>query len=218
MGFDTITINVKLATEIGLEQAIVLSTIREWHNFNRHNPSFVRGEYVWCLCSNKQLKDTFPFLSDRVVRNTLDKLVGNGLVTKCDREGKKEYWLSLTKNGLALFEGGTVVISKPEVEKGKALTIEEKRAVLQEKCEPYVSQYGREMIDAFVSYWGEANGNSLRCEIAKRKSGAFEVSRRLATWASKDYNQTPVSIKKERKPIWEEMGLTREQYLKLQGK
>lgn len=93
---------------------------------------------------------------------------------------------------------------------------------MKERCEPFVAQYGRQMVDAFVSYWGEANGNRLRCEIAKQKSGAFEISRRLATWASKEYNQprkpvTPASAPSGR-PIWESLGMTREQYLKMQGK
>ena len=218
---DTIAINTELATNIGLEQAIVLSTIRTWHNFNLHNPSYVRGEYVWCLTSKKHLRETLPFLSDRMIQTSIEKLSEQGLITKCEKDGSKDFWLSLTKNGIALFEGGEVAIVKPEPTKKATLSVEEKRAILREKCEPYVAQYGRPMIEAFLNYWGEANGNEIRCEVAKRKSGAFEIARRLATWASKDYNQTPAQPAQPSRPkkeIWEELGITREQYIEMHKK
>ena len=138
---DTIAINTELATNIGLEQAIVLSTIRTWHNFNLHNPSYVRGEYVWCLTSKKHLRETLPFLSDRMIQTSIEKLSEQGLITKCEKDGSKDFWLSLTKNGIALFEGGEVAIVKPEPTKKATLSVEEKRAILREKCEPFVEQY-----------------------------------------------------------------------------
>lgn len=219
MGFDTITVNVNLATELGLEQAIVLTTLKGWHNFNRHNPSYVRGEYVWCLTSRKHLQETFPFLSDRIIRGTIEKLSEQGFITKCEKEGSKDFWLSLTQNGLALFEGGVVKVEKP-VETKPKLTIEEKRAIFKEKCEPFVEKYGRQMVDAFVEYWTEANENRLRCEVKKAETGAFEISRRLANWASKEYNQPsqPAQPTRPKKEIWEELGITREQYLEMHKK
>lgn len=97
----------------------------------------------------------------------------------------------------------------------------EKRAKFAEVCEKYVPQYGRDMVDRFIHYWCEADGCRLRCEIAKQKSGCFEIGRRLATWANKPYNNPTTTSyvtsessqpQKPKKKIWEEMGLTKEQY------
>lgn len=216
---DTIAINTELATNIGLEQAIVLSTIRTWHNFHKHYSNSKRDGYVWMLTSKKMLRETLPFLSDRIICSSVDKLSEQGFIVRQDND--KTFWVALTETGIKLFEGGEVAIVKPEPTKKATLSVEEKRAILREKCEPYVAQYGRPMVEAFINYWGEANGDSLRCEVAKRKSGAFEISRRLATWASKDYNQTPAQPAQPSRPkkeIWEELGITREQYLEMHKK
>ena len=97
--------------------------------------------------------------------------------------------------------------------------LSEKRAKFREMCEPYVEKYGRTMINAFIDYWTEANGRRLRWEVKRAESGAFEISRRLATWAGKEYNkpsvQKPASQPKPQTPKrtpWEQMGLTEEQY------
>lgn len=125
----------------------------------------------------------------------------------------KTHWLAFTPLGLQMFEGGNVTVAKPEPVPTKTYSVEEKRQMLRDKCIPYIPQYGQAMIDAFVDYWGEADGNTLRCEFAKRKSGAFEIGRRLATWASNNYGNTPQpAVKQETKPIWESLGMTKEQY------
>nr|DAT75945.1 MAG TPA: LexA DNA binding domain [Caudoviricetes sp.] len=97
--------------------------------------------------------------------------------------------------------------------------LSEKRAKFHEMCEPYVDKYGRTMVNAFIDYWTEANGRKLRWEVKRAESGAFEISRRLATWAGKEYNkpsvQKPVFQPKPQTPKrtpWEQMGLTEEQY------
>lgn len=54
---------------------------------------------------------------------------------------------------------------------------------------PYVEIYGREMIREFYDYWTQTNGEddvTNQMDIAKRKSGKFCLSRRLATWKQKE--------------------------------
>ena len=147
----------------------------------------------------------------------------------------KATWFSLSDMAKSLFDGGLAPLVKStnglvkstndinNKENKKEYTIEEKRAILREKCEPYVGKYGREMIEAFLNYWGQANGNLILCEIAKRKAGAFDLPRRLATWAQNNYGKPngpkPQAQPKPKatpsRPIWEEMGLTYEQYEKV---
>ncbi len=98
--------------------------------------------------------------------------------------------------------------------------ISEKRESFRRECEPYIQRYGQQMVDDFVYYWSESSGKNLKWEIAKRKSGCFEVSRRLATWAANNKHQyngacpTPQSpgAPRPKKKIWEEMGVTEEFY------
>ena len=96
--------------------------------------------------------------------------------------------------------------------------IQAKRESLRKACEPYIDKYGQKMIDDFVFYWGEASGKNLKWEISKKKSGCFEISRRLATWANNNRNSgsnpTPrtAAAPLPKKKIWEEMGVTEEYY------
>lgn len=110
----------------------------------------------------------------------------------------------------------------PTKEKKESLSLEDKRAKFRSMCDAYVEKYGKKMVDEFYLYWSEANGKKMKCEIAKQRSGAFEVGRRLATWASKTYNQTGYQSKPQPQPQpkptrtpWEEMGITKEQYDKV---
>lgn len=219
----------------GLEGAILLQHFRYWTIKNSSEEDMCRDGRIWVFSSRRALNDLFPFLSDQKIRTTIDKLIEAGYLIKGEYSlsmKNKSNWYSLSDYALALFNGEASLVKTTNAlaqstnvknnNKENILSIEEKRRILAERCEPFVAQYGRQMIDAFVSYWGEANGSRLRCEIAKQKSGAFEISRRLATWASKEYNQprNPVTTASAPtgRPIWESLGMTKEQYLKMQGK
>lgn len=237
MSCNTHSFNVGLAKKYGFGCAILLQHFYFWTEKNRYDKAMISGDSVWFYTSRKQMNETFPYLSEQNIRTCISKLIELGFIMTGEALIKSPYntnVYSLTPVGLALFEDDEEQLVKLtnvsvkttndiDSKKDSILSIEEKRRILAERCEPYVAQYGRQMVDAFVAYWGEANGNSLRCEIAKRKSGAFEISRRLATWASKEYNQPskPVQTQKPKpaqKPIWESLGMTREQYLEIHKK
>ena len=101
--------------------------------------------------------------------------------------------------------------------------MEEKRAIFRKACEPYVEKYGLKMIEDFCRYWCEADSKGvMACEKAKKKKGTFEVGGRLATWAGKEYNKPSITPQKPttqprraKKTPWEEMGLSYEDYVKL---
>ena len=232
MKIDSLIVNVELACTVGLEGAIILQHFRYWTNINATDDSMFRDGRVWVFSSRKAITNIFPFLSEQKIRTTIDKLIDGGYIIKGDYNlslTNKSCWYALSDTAVELFDGGSASLVKTtnglvnatngiNNKKENKLSIEEKRAILRQKCEPYVAQYGRDMVEAFLNYWGEANGELMRCEIAKRKSGAFEISRRLATWASKEYNQpklpvtTQPAVKQETKPIWESLGMTKEQY------
>lgn len=114
------------------------------------------------------------------------------------------------------------IILKDNIERKKTdeEIISEKRDSFRRECEPYIQRYGQKMVEDFVYYWSESSGKYLKWEIAKRKSGCFEVSRRMATWAANNKHQqngvypTPQDpgTPRPKKKIWEEMGVTEEFY------
>lgn len=184
-------------------------------------------------------------------KKILDRLVEKGLIKKRDVViGGVKYcdykvtpvegcYQNDNKGGIVSAEGrysfdnGGGIVSIPNNNKDNNIdnnkdktdeqVLSEKRAKFREMCEPYVEKYGLTMINAFIDYWTEANGRRLRWEVKRAESGAFEISRRLATWASKEYNKpsasTPqrpvVQPRKPKKTPWEEMGLSYEDYVKL---
>lgn len=78
-------------------------------------------------------------------------------------------------------ENSTSVESKKDA--AKAATLLRKETFYQILV-PYVGQYTKEMIRSFFDYWSELNrsGTKMRYELEK----TWELSKRLATWASRE--------------------------------
>lgn len=237
MRIEYVVVKTDLAGEVGLVESIILGHFHYWLNINSSDPSMFKDGRVWLFASRRAVQDALPFLSDKVIRGGIERLIEKGWVLKGEYSlsmTSKATWYSLSDMALSWFNGSQsplALSANASAHKAndikdnnkKEYTIEEKRAILREKCEPYVDKYGREMIEAFLNYWGQANGNLILCEIAKRKAGAFDLPRRLATWAQNNYGKPsgpkPQAQPKPKatpsRPIWEEMGLTYEQYEKV---
>lgn len=209
------------------------------HGFSQDGVSHFHGSLSYISSALNVTRANAKKIIDRLIEKGLVRkreIVKNG-VKYCDYKTtvmedsyqNDNKGVAETTTGCNLFDngGGTETIPNNIVHNDtKEQTTEEiiadKRAKLRAICEPFVEKYGRPMVEAFIEYWGEANGKRLRWEVKKAESGAFEFGRRLANWASKEYNQprkpvTPASAPSGR-PIWESLGMTREQYLKMQGK
>lgn len=224
--------------ELSWNEKILLMEIDSFTSKNL--PCFFSNEYIANLLGVKE--NTASIL--------LSKLIKKGYVRRVGFNGRERFVESLLHYGVCgnLFgadfdenqsqtlspvkHNNTSVIDTSkkdntldEKKAQKPKTLEEKRAAFRAICDRYVEKYGQKMVDDFYLYWSEANGNKLKCEIAKQRSGAFEVGRRLATWAGKDYNQTqkpttPVTPQstKPKKPIWVSLGITEEQFNALHKK
>lgn len=214
--------------ELSWNEKILLMEIDSFTSKNL--PCFFSNEYIANLLGVKE--NTASIL--------LSKLIKKGYVRRVGFNGRERFVESLLHYGVcgslfgADFDENQTQTLNPvkhnnttgidtsikdntlvdEKKTQKPKTLDEKRAAFRAICDKYVEKYGQKMVDDFYLYWSEANGNKLKCEIAKQRSGAFEVGRRLATWASKDYNQTPAQpvVKPTTKPIWETLGMTKEQY------
>jgi hypothetical protein len=73
-------------------------------------------------------------------------------------------------------------------EKKEKKNINERIQDFKESLEPYVDQYGQEMVKEFFLYWSESNqsGTKFRKELQK----TWSVGRRLHTWSSNNFNNT----------------------------
>lgn len=62
--------------------------------------------------------------------------------------------------------------------------LDKRKKEFYESLVPFLSQYPKEMIRSFYNYWSEMNksGTKMRFELER----TWEVSKRLATWASRD--------------------------------
>lgn len=78
-------------------------------------------------------------------------------------------------------ENSTSVESKKDAAKAATLL---RKGTFYQTLVPYVGQYTKEMIRSFFDYWSELNrsGTKMRYELEK----TWELSKRLATWASRE--------------------------------
>ena len=238
MALEYVVIKTNLACEVGMAESIVLGHLHCWSNINASDPSMFKDGRVWIFMSRRAIQDAIPFLSDKTIRGCLERLVENGWLLKGEYSlslTNKATWYSLSDMALSWFNNAPCPLAERanasaqgandiKDNNKKIYTIEEKRRILRDKCEPYVEKYGRPMIEAFLNYWGAENDSHtlLACEIAKRKTGTFDVPRRLATWAQNNegraYGPKPQPVQqpqRKKKTMWEQMGLTYEEYIGL---
>lgn len=71
-----------VAKEIGIECAILLYNIEYWIEKNKaNNKHFYEGRY-WTYNSTKAFAELFPYMSERVIYKTLQKLIEKGYIIK----------------------------------------------------------------------------------------------------------------------------------------
>lgn len=66
--------------------------------------------------------------------------------------------------------------------------IDARKLAFKESLFPFVGQYKKETVKDFFEYWSEHGENDKKMRYEKEKS--FSVTRRLSTWAKRDFNKT----------------------------
>ena len=92
--------NVEIATQYGIEEAILLENIAFWCFHNKANDKhFHNGDY-WTYNSSKAFLELFPYMSEDKIQRTLKNLVRHELI-KTDVLNKSAYdrtkWYALTE-------------------------------------------------------------------------------------------------------------------------
>lgn len=109
------TFDVDIATQYGVNCAVILQNLYYWIEQNRANErNFYDGNY-WTYNSARALTELFPYLSPRQITTALDKLKENGLVIT-GNYNKSAYdrtmWYALTDKGNALFKNVKSIMQK----------------------------------------------------------------------------------------------------------
>lgn len=94
--------NIKVAEEVGVQSATIFDNIAFWIKTNEQKQRNIHEGKAWMFSSVSAFKETFPYLTEKQIRNSLSKLiekefleVGNFNKTKYDRTR----WFSLTEKG-----------------------------------------------------------------------------------------------------------------------
>lgn len=113
----TMSFDVQLATEIGLNEAILLQSIGYWTFRNRANEKNIYDGKAWSYNSMKAFAEQFPFLTKRQIEYTLNKLHKDGLIETGNYNRMafdRTKWYTLTEKGEMLLTKSTLCISQNE--------------------------------------------------------------------------------------------------------
>lgn len=101
--------DIDIATEYGIECAILLKNIYYWVEKNRANEKHFHNGNYWTYNSIKAFAELFPYISEKKVRTALKKLESSGLVIT-GNYNKLAYdrttWYAITEKGKSILLKG----------------------------------------------------------------------------------------------------------------
>lgn len=116
--------SVELATRIGMREAIILQHLYWWHQHNADIPAMNIDGRVWFFLTAAKIVEVFPYLSEKVVRTILEKLIKDGYLIKDHKgEGPQRFnrtnWYALTESSLGFFH--LPIWENGDTQKGKSI-------------------------------------------------------------------------------------------------
>ena len=117
--------DVDVAVKYGVNQAIILSNLYFWIEKNRaNNKHYYDGKY-WTYNSKKAFSELLPYMSERQIDYSLNKLIDSGLIIK-GNYNKLKYdrtlWYSITDKGLCILQN--CEMKKPKLQNEKTEIVE----------------------------------------------------------------------------------------------
>jgi len=114
MSADTHSFNVKIAAELGsAHDAIILQHFWIWHQHNTGKDRSMKGDhpYPWTYNTVSRIAEIFPYMTEREVRLSIQRLVSKGyLIT--DNFNKMKFdrtlWYSLTDKSVKIYTPGVL--------------------------------------------------------------------------------------------------------------
>ena len=110
---DTHSFGIDIATEYGIEEALLLGYVYHWVCRNQEKgTNFHDGKY-WTFDSRRALAKKFPYMSEHKIYRILSKLIKQGLILtgNFNKLGKdRTTWYTLSDKGLSLFNGDFSIV------------------------------------------------------------------------------------------------------------
>lgn len=135
------SMDVEVACKYGMAAAHILEHIQFWVLENKANERNFRDGRYWTYNSVKAYARIFPYLSEKVIRNSLNKLVDEGILLKGNYNEDvldRTLWYTFTDYGCELFEIGKFCNDVPEGQMGENSDFTQK-----DKSEVDLSQKGK---------------------------------------------------------------------------
>ncbi|WP_025593048.1 hypothetical protein [Agrobacterium tumefaciens] len=92
--------NIDIASEVGVEAAIIFENILYWVVKNAANQENVRDGVAWVYNSRAAWCDIFPYLGEKQIRNAIERLLGAGFITRDTfsfGSMNRTYWYTLAE-------------------------------------------------------------------------------------------------------------------------
>ncbi len=103
--------NVKVATDYGVDEAVMLNNLYHWMRKNRANNKHLHDDKYWTYNSQQAFAELFPYWSRYKIQRILAYLEREGLILKA-HYNKKNYdrttWYTLTEKALCYYEQSNV--------------------------------------------------------------------------------------------------------------
>lgn len=119
--------NVRIATEYGTNCAIILNNIYYWTIENEANNRNYYDGYYWTYNSIRAYKEIFPYMSEKTIRNSINKLIEEGILIDGnynDISYDRTKWYAITEKGFSILQNGQNHLSERangSVQKGKPI-------------------------------------------------------------------------------------------------
>lgn len=175
--FDT-----EIATEYGIECAILLKNIYFWIEKNRANEKHFHDGNYWTYNSIKAFTELFPYISEKKARNALKKLENNGLIIT-GNYNKLSYdrttWYAVTDKGKSLLLKRQIHLPKSQMEIAKRENGNCQKVEPIPDINPDIKPYEDKYNVSFESFWKnyprkKEKAKAYKCYQARLKDGYSE--------------------------------------------
>lgn len=147
--YENHSFSIKLATDLGLESAIILQHLFLWCRANSDNQDMIKDGHIWVYISRKKINSTYPYLKEGKIRGAIDRLQKEGYI-KIANYNKlkidKTNWYGLTDKAYMLFGTSLAILTNGEQ---KSPTIGENIQAIQDINHDYIETNKKE--DTIVS-------------------------------------------------------------------
>ncbi len=106
----------KIATQVGLNAAVIFQNITFWIEKNQANRRNLREDRYWTYNSISAFAELFPYLTEKQIRTALEKLVKSGLILKgnfSDDRYDRTCWYAL---GDTICPNGQIDLTEREID------------------------------------------------------------------------------------------------------